>query len=36
MLSARLGIWNEPKDENGHHVFVPVEKTEWGNLVAPK
>ena len=28
--------YREAKDENGHHIFVPIEKTEWGNLVAPK
>src|SRR6266851_7667920 len=33
---CQLGDYREAKDENGHHVFVPVEKTEWGNLVAPK
>jgi hypothetical protein len=33
---CQLGDYKEAKDENGHHVFVPVEKTEWGNLVAPK
>src|SRR6516165_4135387 len=33
---CQLGDYREAKDENGHHVFVPIEKTEWGNLVAPK
>ena len=30
------GDYAEKIDANGNHVFVPVEKTEWGNLVAPK
>ena len=33
---CQTGDYREAKDANGHHVFVPVEKTEWGNLVAPK
>jgi hypothetical protein len=30
------GDYKEAKDENGHDTLVPVAKTEWGNLVAPK
>jgi hypothetical protein len=30
------GDYKEAKDENGHDILVPVAKTEWGNLVAPK
>jgi hypothetical protein len=30
------GDYREGKDADGHHIFVPLEKTEWGNLVAPK
>jgi len=30
------GDYTEKIDPEGNHVFVPVEKTEWGNLVAPK
>jgi hypothetical protein len=26
----------ERVNEDGDHVFVPVEKTIWGNIVAPK
>jgi hypothetical protein len=26
------GNYNERVDENGNHVFVPVERTEWGNI----
>ena len=33
---CQQGEYREAKDENGHHIFVPIEKTEWGNLVAPK
>jgi hypothetical protein len=33
---CQTGDYREATDANGHHVFVPVEKTEWGNLVAPK
>ena len=33
---CQTGDYKEAIDANGHHVFVPVEKTEWGNLVAPK
>src|SRR5262249_30959485 len=33
---CQMGDYREAKDENGHHVFVPIEKTEGGNLVAPK
>jgi len=29
------GDYSERIDANGDHVFVPVEKTEWGNLAAP-
>lgn len=30
------GDFREGKDENGHDAFIPVEKTIWGNIVAPK
>jgi hypothetical protein len=30
------GDYSEKIDANGDHVFVPVAKTEWGNLAAPK
>jgi hypothetical protein len=30
------GDYKEAKDENGHDTLVPVAKTEWGNIVAPK
>jgi hypothetical protein len=30
------GDYSEKIDANGDHVLVPVEKTEYGNLVAPK
>jgi hypothetical protein len=33
---CQQGEYREAKDENGHQIFVPIEKTEWGNLVAPK
>src|SRR5438445_12294843 len=33
---CQQGDYREAKDENGHHLFVPIEKTERGNLVEPK
>src|SRR6478672_9537901 len=33
---CQTGDYREAQDDNGHHIFVPIEKTEWGNLVAPK
>jgi hypothetical protein len=30
------GDYSERIDANGDYVFVPVQKTEWGNLAAPK
>ncbi len=30
------GDFREGKDDNGHDAFIPVEKTMWGNIVAPK
>jgi hypothetical protein len=30
------GDYSEKVDANGDHVFVPLEKTEYGNLAAPK
>jgi hypothetical protein len=30
------GDYSEKIDANGDHVFVPLEKTEYGNLAAPK
>jgi len=32
---CQQGDYREAKDENGHHI-VHDEKTEWGNVVAPK
>src|SRR6516165_8976212 len=26
---CQQGEYREAKDENGHHIFVPIEKTEW-------
>ena len=33
---CQQGEYREAKDENGHHIFVPIEKTQWGNILAPK
>jgi hypothetical protein len=30
------GDYSEKIDADGNHVFVPIAKTEWGNLVSPK
>ena len=30
------GDYKEGLDEDGHHAFVPIGKTIWGNIVAPK
>jgi hypothetical protein len=30
------GDYSERVDKDGNHVFVPVAKTEWGNIAAPK
>jgi hypothetical protein len=33
---CQQGDYREALDENGHHIFVPIEKTQWGNILAPK
>ena len=33
---CQQGDYREGVDENGHHIFVPIEKTQWGNILAPK
>jgi hypothetical protein len=30
------GDYSEKIDADGNHVFAPVAKTEWGNIIAPK
>ncbi len=33
---CQQGDYREALDEDGHHIFVPIEKTQWGNIFAPK
>ena len=33
---CQQGDYKEALDENGHQTLVPVEKSEWGNLLPPK
>jgi hypothetical protein len=33
---CQQGDYREALDEDGHHIFVPIEKTQWGNILAPK
>jgi hypothetical protein len=33
---CQTGDYREALDENGHHTFVPIQRTEWGNILAPK
>jgi hypothetical protein len=33
---CQQGDYKEALDENGHHILVPIEKTQWGNILAPK
>ena len=33
---CQTGDYREALDENGHHTFMPIQRTEWGNILAPK
>jgi hypothetical protein len=33
---CQQGDYKEALDDNGHHILVPIEKTQWGNILAPK
>src|SRR5947209_10078858 len=33
---CQTGDYKEALDDNGHHILVPIEKTQWGNILAPK